>query len=79
MGRMKELAMSFAEREMFTRHGGAYDRGGADAWYGREAQPHYYTGDTYSSARLEAADMSCEEIQAYYAGYEQTQGRKEWE
>lgn len=78
MGRMKELAMSFAEREVFTRHGGAYDRGAADAWYDREAQPHYYTGGTYNSTRIEEVDMSWEEVQAYYAGYEGMTDRKEW-
>lgn len=78
MGRMKELAMSFAEREVFTRHGGAYDRGACDAYYWREAAPHYYTGDTHMSTRIEEVDMSWEEIQAYYAGYEEMADRKDW-
>jgi hypothetical protein len=61
------------------RHGGAYDRGSADAWYGREVNPHYYLGDTYQSPKVEKADMSEEEIAAYMAGYNETPfAQKEW-
>lgn len=52
------------------RHGGPYDRGGADSYYRREFRPHYYVGDTYSSHRIEEKDMTKEEIEAYSAGYE---------
>ena len=51
------------------RHGGAYDRGSADAWYGRPCQPHYYVGDSYFSDRVEKADMNEAEIAAYMKGY----------
>ena len=61
------------------RHGGAYDRGSADAWYGREVNPHYYIGDTYQSPKVEEADMTEEEIAAYMAGYNATPfAQKEW-
>ena len=50
--------MNYSEREVFTRHGGAYDRGSADAWYGRPAEPHYFTGGTYQSTKIEAVYMS---------------------
>ena len=61
------------------RHGGAYDRGSADAWYGREVNPHYYLGDTYQSLKVEKADMTEEEIAAYMAGYNATPfAQKEW-
>jgi len=61
------------------RHGGAYDRGSADAWYGRECEPHYFTGDTYQSTKIEKADMTEEEIAAYMAGYNETPfAQKEW-
>jgi len=61
------------------RHGGAYDRGSADAWYGREVNPHYYLGDTYQSPKVEKADMTEEEIAAYMAGYNETPfAQKEW-
>lgn len=51
------------------RHGGAYDRGSADSYYRRGFTPHYYMGDTYSSDRVELADMTPEEITAYTKGY----------
>jgi len=72
------LDMDFSQRDAFTRHGGAYDRGSADAYYGREAQPHLFTGDTYRSTRLEECDMSEEEIAAYYQGYYDQNERKDW-
>lgn len=71
--------MNYAAREVFTRHGGAYDRGSADAWYGRQFQPHYFTGDSYQSTMIEEVDMSKEEIAAYTAGYKETPfAQKEW-
>lgn len=51
------------------RHGGPYDRGGADYYYGRGFQPHYYIGDTLKGIRIERAGMSLEEVSAYEAGY----------
>ena len=62
-----------------TRHVGAYDRGSADSWYGREVNPHYFTGATYQSTKIEEVDMSKEEIAAYMAGYNATPfAQKEW-
>ena len=51
------------------RHGGPYDRGSADSYYGRGFDPHYYEGSTYQSERVEMADMTVEEIVAYTKGY----------
>jgi len=71
----KEIVMEtvdFSQREVFTRHGGAFDRGSADAWYGRAVRPHYFTGATYQSTEIEEVDMSEEEIAAYMQGYETT-------
>ena len=51
------------------RHGGPYDRGSADSYYGRGFNPHYYIGATYSTPKVELADMTAEEIVAYTAGY----------
>ena len=70
--------IEFRDREVFTRHGGAYDRGSADAYYGRSFSPHYFTGDTYNSTKIEEVDMSEEEIAAYTAGYNETYDRKVW-
>ena len=63
---------------LFRSHGGAYDRGSADAYYHRPAEPHYYTGATYQSTKIEEVDMSEEEIAAYMAGYNEETGRKDW-
>jgi len=63
------------------RHGGPFDRGSADSYYGRTYSPHYYLGATYTSARVELADMTVEEIVAYTAGYnenEQLGDKKQW-
>jgi hypothetical protein len=63
------------------RHGGPYDRGQADSWYQRGFNPHYYVGDTYSSPKVEMAQMTAEEITAYTVGYrdqEATGDHKEW-
>ena len=63
-----------------TRHGSAYDRGSADAWYGREFDPHYFVGATYQSDRVSLADMTPEEIVAYTAGYRDTPfAQKHWD
>ena len=75
---MMEIEIEFRNREVFTRHGGAYDRGSADAYYHRPAEPHYYTGATYQSTKIEEVDMSEEEIAAYMAGYNEENGRKDW-
>jgi len=51
------------------RHGGPYDRGSADGYYGREMIPHYFVGETYSSAIVYEKDMSESDIAAYKQGY----------
>ena len=63
------------------RHGGAYDRGSADSYYRRGYTPHYYVGATYSSDRVELADMTPEEITAYTKGYNDNEDEgnyKDW-
>ena len=67
--------------EIDARHGGPYDRGSADSYYGRGRRPHYYVGDTGNSPRVEAKDMTLNEIAAYHAGYddnEESGDRKDW-
>jgi len=53
-----------------ARHGGPFDRGSADSYYGRVRAPHYYVGDTAMSARIEESEMTPEAIEAYNAGYD---------
>lgn len=63
-----------------TRHGGPYDRGSADAYYGRGCIPHYFTAGTYTSPKIDEENMTQEEIDAYLAGYSESQfDRKNWE
>lgn len=64
-----------------TRHGGPFDRGTADSYYGRPMKPHFYLGDTYNSTRIEIVDTDTEAYEAYVAGYEYNEqfgGKKEW-
>lgn len=51
------------------RHGGPYDRGSADSYYGRQPEPHYYLGGTGNSPKVEEYQMDDQEIAAYWAGY----------
>lgn len=64
-----------------TRHGSAFDRGGADSYYRRPYEPHYYLGHTYQSERVPEILMTAEEIAAYKDGYEQNENDgnfKDW-
>lgn len=75
---IEELATSGYYTE---RHGGPYDRGQADSYYGRDYNPHYFVGDSYNSPRIELAQMTAREIVAYTAGYRDNEARgdkKEW-
>jgi hypothetical protein len=65
---MKESKMSTQN----IRHGGSYDRGGADAYYGRRYNPHYFKQDTLNSALVEEKDMTADEIASYKQGYDDT-------
>ena len=52
-----------------TRHGGPYDRGSADSYYGRPIEPHYFAGGSYASEEFRSKEMTDEQIEAYLAGY----------
>ena len=55
------------------RHGGPYDRGSAEAYYGRKFNPHYFKGDTYNSERIDReTDLTPEDIAAYTKGFQDT-------
>ena len=51
------------------RHGGPFDRGTCDSYYGRDYNPHYFVGDSYNSPRVEMAQMTVREIVEYTTGY----------
>lgn len=62
------------------RHGGPYDRGSADSYYGRGFTPHYYEGNTYSSKRIVCL-KDTPEYEEYSAGYddnERSGNFKDW-
>ena len=52
-----------------TEHGSPYDRGSADAWYARPMSPHWYPKGTYMGKRVDASEMSEQEIAEYNYGY----------
>jgi len=55
--------------EYDDRHGGAFDRGSADAYYRRPRKPHYYVGSTRVSPKISEKNMTEAEKSAYHAGY----------
>lgn len=62
-------------------HGMPYDRGGADSYYGREFDPHYWPDGTQKGTRVEMRDMTPAEITAYTAGYRDNENeghKKQW-
>jgi hypothetical protein len=66
-------------REYDAAHGGPFDRGSADSYYGRGRDPHYYPQGTYKGDRVER--LTAEQVEAYYAGYdynEQFGDKKDW-
>jgi hypothetical protein len=73
---------SYRDRDNFdTRHGGPFDRGSADSYYGRATVPHYYVGGTGTSEMVEESKMTKEEIADYMAGYEWNEkfgDKKDW-
>lgn len=71
--------MSYATvNKEYSRHGGAYDRGSADRYYGRPFRPHYFVGSSYNSEEITEENMTSEEITAYTAGFEDETSRKDW-
>jgi len=49
------------------RHGGLYDRGRADSYYGRAFSPHWYPEGTGNGPRV--IDLTPQERAEYAAGY----------
>lgn len=56
-----------------TDHGSPHDRGGADAWYDRKRDPHWYPDGTYVGNPIKADGMTPQEIAAYHFGYDTTE------
>lgn len=58
------------------RHGGAYDRGSADRYYGRPFSPHYFVAGTYNSPMV--TDLTEDEIADYRQGWDEETDRKDY-
>lgn len=61
-------------------HGGLFDRGSADSYYGRPRDPHWYPEGTGHGVKV--TDLNPIEIAAYNAGYdwnEQYGDKKSWD
>lgn len=55
------------------RHGGPFDRGTCDSYYGRGYNPHYFVGDSYNSPCVEMAQMTAREIVEYTMGFKENE------
>ena len=62
--------IEFEGKTYDRRHGGPFDRGSADSYYGRSATPHYYVGKSYMSDVVMKEEMTLKEIYEYLAGYD---------
>jgi len=63
------------------RHGGPYDRGGADSYYRRGFNPHYFIGGTHNSDKVSKEEMTEAQIEEYRQGYNDNEANgdfKEW-
>jgi len=54
-------------------HGSPYDRGGADSYYYRPFDPHWYPKGTYNEPRVGEKDMTEGELEEYRIGYEENE------
>ena len=59
-----------------SRHGGLYDRGSCDSYYGRPKDPHWYPEGTYHGERV--TNLTEEEIREYELGYDENNDFKDW-
>jgi hypothetical protein len=63
------------------RNGSLYDRGGADFWYARPRNPHWYPDGSYKGEPVTRTELTPAEVAEYNAGYDvaEKQGdQKEW-
>lgn len=73
--------VNFEGVEYDATHGGPFDRGSADSYYGRPEDPHFWPEGTYKGRRVEQEQMTLAQMRAYYAGYrynEQFGDKKDW-
>ena len=65
---MHEQLVPFVPQFDRKQHGGLYDRGSADSYYGRPRNPHWYPNGTYKGDAVE--DLTPAEVAEYLAGYD---------
>ena len=78
----KELVVDALRGVQFDRklHGGLFDRGSADSYYGRPRDPHYWPRGTGYGQKV--TDLNQLEIAEYLAGYEHNEqygDKKSWD
>ena len=69
----EEIGIPQYDRE---RHGSLYDRGSADAYYSRNATPHWCPAGSYNGDVV--TDLDQDEIAEYMCGYNECTDRKDW-
>jgi len=64
------------ERSMGTQHGCLIDRGAADAYYHRDADPHWYPEGTYNNEKVN--DLNEMQIARYMKGFNEQDDFKQF-
>ena len=62
-------------------HGSPFDRGGADFWYNRGPNPHYWPDGTGFGDRITMDSMTPHQLEEYMAGYKTAESngdQKDW-
>ena len=72
------MTQIYTRPDWLEGHGSPSDRGGADAYYGRPYDPHYWPEGTYKGARVSAQDMTDEQKKAYMKAYLEQDDFKDW-
>ena len=65
--------------EINRKHGSPFDRGGADFYYHRSFDPHYWPKGTGHGTRVEQKDMSLTEQAEYLLGWTEQTEQKVWD
>jgi len=68
---MHDTLIPFVPQFDRKQHGGLYDRGSADSYYGRPRDPHYYPKGTYKGDKI--VELTPAEIAEYHAGYDRNE------
>jgi hypothetical protein len=63
------MATMFQGVEYDDRHGGPFDRGSADSYYGRRFRPHYFEGSTGKGPEI-IPERGSKEWDEYTAGFD---------